>query len=43
MLCSPAIALWGVDVTYAASDEHPHAEPDEWGDLQSFREATAAP
>lgn len=31
-----------VDATYAAYDEHPLGEPDEWGDLQSFREAAAA-
>jgi Arc/MetJ family transcription regulator len=32
-----------VDAAYAAYDEHPLGEPDEWGDLQSFREAAAAP
>lgn len=31
-----------IDATYAAYDEHPIDEPDEWGDLQSFREAAAA-
>ncbi len=31
-----------IDATYAAYDEHPLDEPDEWGDLQSFREAAAA-
>lgn len=31
-----------IDATYAAYDEHPLGEPDEWGDLQSFREAAAA-
>ncbi len=31
-----------VDTTYAAYDEHPVADPDEWGDLESFREAAAA-
>ena len=31
-----------VDATYAAYDEHPLSEPDEWGDLESFREAAAA-
>ncbi len=31
-----------VDATYAAYDEHPLGEPDEWGDLQSFRDAAAA-
>jgi len=31
-----------VDATYAAYDEHPLDEPDEWGDLASFRRAAAA-
>jgi hypothetical protein len=31
-----------IDATYAAYDEHPLGEPDEWGDLASFREAAAA-
>ncbi len=31
-----------VDEGYAAYDEHPLDEPDEWGDLASFREAAAA-
>ncbi len=31
-----------VDATYEAYDEHPLGEPDEWGDLQSFRDAAAA-
>lgn len=31
-----------VDAGYAAYDEHPTAEPDEWGDLASFRRAAAA-
>ncbi|MBV8463348.1 MAG: antitoxin MazE5 [Acidimicrobiales bacterium] len=31
-----------VDAAYAAYDEHPLAEQDEWGDLASFREAAAA-
>lgn len=31
-----------VDASYAAYDEHPADEPDEWGDLASFREAAAA-
>ncbi|HEX2273552.1 MAG TPA: type II toxin-antitoxin system VapB family antitoxin [Acidimicrobiales bacterium] len=31
-----------LDAAYAAYDEHPLGEPDEWGDLQSFREAAAA-
>jgi hypothetical protein len=31
-----------VDAAYAAYDEHPLDEPDEWGDLASFRSAVAA-
>jgi len=31
-----------VDASYAAYDEHPLDETDEWGDLASFREAAAA-
>lgn len=31
-----------LDASYAAYDEHPIDEPDEWGDLASFREAVAA-
>ncbi|MDQ3484761.1 MAG: DUF2191 domain-containing protein [Actinomycetota bacterium] len=31
-----------VDASYAAYDEHPIDEPDEWGDLGSFRRAAAA-
>lgn len=30
-----------VDESYAAYDSHPLDEPDEWGDLASFREAAA--
>ena len=30
-----------VDSHYAAYDEHPLDEPDEWGDLASFRRAAA--
>lgn len=30
------------DAAYAAYDEHPLDEPDEWGDLASFRDAAAA-
>ncbi len=30
-----------VDGRYKAYDEHPLEEPDEWGDLASFREAAA--
>ena len=31
-----------VDASYAAYGEHPIDEPDEWGDLASFRQAAAA-
>lgn len=31
-----------VDASYAKYDEHPLSEPDEWGDLESFRRAAAA-
>jgi hypothetical protein len=31
-----------VDAAYAAYDAHPIDEPDEWGDLASFRAAAAA-
>lgn len=31
-----------IDASYAAYDERPLDEPDEWGDLASFREAAAA-
>jgi hypothetical protein len=31
-----------VDASYAAYDEHPLEEPDEWGDLASFRRAVAS-
>lgn len=31
-----------VDDSYAAYDENPPEEPDEWGDLASFRAAAAA-
>jgi len=30
-----------VDASYAAYDEHPVDEPDEWGDLASWRQAAA--
>lgn len=30
------------DAAYGAYDQHPIEEPDEWGDLGSFREAAAA-
>lgn len=31
-----------IDAAYSAYDERPLDEPDEWGDLASFREAAAA-
>ena len=31
-----------IDAGYAAYDEHPPEETDEWGDLASFREAAAS-
>lgn len=31
-----------VDASYAAYDEHPLDEPDDWGDLASFRRAASA-
>ncbi len=31
-----------VDASYAAYDEHPLDEPDEWGDLASWRRAAGA-
>jgi antitoxin MazE5 len=31
-----------IDAAYGAYDEHPLDEPDEWGDLASFREAAGA-
>jgi hypothetical protein len=31
-----------IDAEYAAYDEHPLTEADDWGDLASFREAAAA-
>lgn len=30
-----------IDASYTAYDSHPLDEPDEWGDLASFREAAA--
>jgi len=30
------------DALYSAYDEHPLDEPDEWGDLASFRDAAGA-
>lgn len=31
-----------IDASYAAYEEHPLDEPDEWGDLASFRRVVAA-
>jgi hypothetical protein len=31
-----------VDASYAAYDEHPADEPDEWGDLASWRRAAGS-
>lgn len=31
-----------IDASYTAYDEHPLDEPDEWGDLASFRRSAAA-
>jgi len=31
-----------IDASYKAYDQHPLGEPDEWGDLASFREAAGA-
>jgi hypothetical protein len=31
-----------IDAAYMAYDEHPIDEPDDWGDLASFRAAAAA-
>ena len=31
-----------IDAAYAAYDAHPIDEPDEWGDLASFREAAGS-
>jgi hypothetical protein len=31
-----------LDASYAVYDKHPLDEPDEWGDLASFRRAAAA-
>jgi len=30
-----------IDASYRAYDEHPLDEPDEWGDLSSFRDAAS--
>jgi hypothetical protein len=32
-----------IDAMYEAYDRHPLDEPDEWGDLASFREAAGRP
>jgi hypothetical protein len=31
-----------IDAAYATYDEHPVEEPDDWGDLASFRAAAAS-
>lgn len=31
-----------IDASYAAYDDHPLDEPDEWGDLAAFRDAASA-
>lgn len=31
-----------IDATYAVYDKHPLDEPDDWGDLDTFRRAAAA-
>jgi hypothetical protein len=31
-----------IDAAYCAYDRHPLDEPDEWGDLESFRHAAGA-
>jgi hypothetical protein len=31
-----------IDAAYRTYDEHPISEPDEWGDLESFRSAAAS-
>jgi hypothetical protein len=31
-----------IDAAYAAYDEHPIDEPDEWGDLASFHDAAGS-
>lgn len=31
-----------IDAAYAAYDDHPLGEPDDWGDLGSFRSAAAS-
>ena len=31
-----------IDAAYAAYDDHPIDEPDEWGDLATFRDAAGA-
>ena len=39
MLCHRSAEI---DAAYAAYDDHPLDEADEWGDLASFRDAAAA-
>lgn len=39
LICSRAAEI---DASYAAYDEHPLDEADEWGDLASFRQAAGA-
>jgi hypothetical protein len=34
-----SVARAEIDAAYAAYDTHPIDEPDEWGDLASFRDA----
>ena len=31
-----------IDASYSAYDEHPVDEPDEWGDLATWRQAASA-
>jgi hypothetical protein len=33
---------FAIDASYSAYDTHPLSEPDDWGDLASFRTAAAA-
>ncbi len=40
LLASPRAA--GVDSSYGAYEEHPLDEPDDWGNLASFRSAAGA-
>ncbi len=36
------VSVEAIDAAYSAYDEHPIDEPDEWGDLSSFRNTAAA-